>query len=81
MKPICVNVRKNSAIEEDCSTPGNSAWVKDEPVPEPADIGLEAGWNGYYYWFTVAATADGYDTAGLTPSADVVADEINFSHT
>tara|TARA_B110000285_G_C14922068_1_gene513094 strand:- start:431 stop:757 length:327 start_codon:yes stop_codon:yes gene_type:complete len=76
----CVNVRKNTGIEEPCSTPGNSAWVPDAPVPAPEDLGLEAGWNGYYYWFSNSATSDGYDTTGLKPSADVVTQEINFAN-
>ena len=52
----CVNVRKNTGIEEPCETPGNSAWVPDKPVPTPEEMGFEAGWNGYYYWFGKAAT-------------------------
>mgnify|MGYP006118397461 CR=1 FL=1 len=28
----CVNVRKDSGIEEPCNTGGNSAWDEDVPV-------------------------------------------------
>ena len=52
---VCVNVRKNTGIEEPCETPGNSAWVPDVPLPAPEALGYEPGWNGYYYWFGVSA--------------------------
>jgi hypothetical protein len=55
--------------------------VPDQPVPLPEDLNLEAGWNGFYYWMDKSATSDGYDTTGLKPSADVVAQEINFANT
>ena len=47
----CVNTRKNTGIDEQCETPGNSAWIEDVPLPTPEQMGYEAGWNGYYYWF------------------------------
>ena len=28
----CLNVRKDSGIEEPCNAPGNSAWEADKPV-------------------------------------------------
>ena len=76
----CVNVRKDSAIEEPCETAGNSAWVPDVPLLSPEEMGFEEGWNGRYYWMSKAATEDGYNTAVLKPSADVVAQEINFAN-
>ena len=75
----CVNVRKNTGIEEACETPGNSAWVPDVPLPTVEQMGYENGWNGYYYWFGTN-TSDGYDTTGKKPNADVVATEINFNN-
>ena len=57
----CVNVRKDSGIEEPCDTPGNSAWIPDEPLPSPEDLGLTAGWDGDYYFFSHGTNGDGYD--------------------
>ena len=28
----CINVRKDTGIEEPCNTPGNSAWDEDKPM-------------------------------------------------
>ena len=75
-----MNTRKNTGIDEACSEPGNSAWVPDVPVPTPAEMNYEEGWNGYYYWFGNWTGQDGYDTTGLKPSADVYTNEINFNN-
>ena len=84
MQNECVNVRKDSGIEEPCETPGNSAWVPDEPLPTPEDLGLTAGWDGDYYFFNTWANGDGYtalvDAPGRKPDVQAVTNEINYSN-
>ena len=36
---ICVNVRKDTGVEEPCDTVGNSAWDPDAPLADPLDLG------------------------------------------
>ena len=39
LENTCVNVRKDTGIEEPCDTIGNSAWDPDVPLADPLDLG------------------------------------------
>ena len=47
----CVNVRKDTGIEEACDAIGNSAWEPDAPLADPFELGWTKGFQGLY-WFS-----------------------------
>ena len=60
---ICVNVRKDTGVEEPCDTIGNSAWDPDAPLEDPLDLGWTIGFQGLY-WYSSKACKDGCSTEG-----------------
>ena len=64
----CINVRKDTGNEEPCNSPGNSAWEPDVQVQTAEELGLTKGFQGSYWFFNVASTADGYSLEGVEPS-------------
>lgn len=75
----CINVRKDTGIEEPCNTPGNSAWDPDAPIQTAAELGLSEGFVGTYWFFLHGCGHDGYNLDGVEPSlTDVVSKELMF---
>ena len=74
----CVNVRKDSGIEENCSAVGNSAWEPDVPLESPADLGWEPGFEALA-WFSAAPCKDGRPTAGK-PNYSSTRAKIDFTN-
>jgi hypothetical protein len=75
----CINVRKDTGIEEPCNTPGNSAWDEDKPIQTAAQLGLSEGFLGTYWMFPGWCGQDGYDTQGVEPTfKDIPTKEIMF---
>ena len=64
----CINVRKDSGIEEPCNAPGNSAWEADVPVQTAEDLGLTKGFMVTYWFFQTATGNAGYSLEGVEPS-------------
>ena len=59
----CVNVRKDTGVEEPCDTIGNSAWDPDTPLEDPLDLGWKIGFEGLY-WYSSKKCKDGCSTEG-----------------
>jgi hypothetical protein len=76
--PICVNVRKDTGIEEPCDTAGNSAWDPDAPLEDPIDLGWNNGFEALYWWSPTKCGADGCPTSGK-PDFVSVSDGINYT--
>ena len=74
----CVNVRKDSGIEENCDKVGNSAWEPDVPLETPADMGWEAGFE-MLAWYSHSPCKKGCPTAGA-PNYSSSKDKIDFTN-
>ena len=74
----CVNVRKDTGIEEPCETVGNSAWDPDVPLEEPADLGWTKGFEALYWFSETKCAKDGCSTGGK-PNFVTVNEKINFT--
>ena len=74
----CVNVRKDTGIEEPCDTVGNSAWDPDVPLANPLDLGWTKGFEALYWFSKTPCKKDGCATIG-TPSFVTVNESINFT--
>merc|ERR1712166_410793 len=59
----CVNVRKDTGIEENCNAVGNSAWEPAAPMEDPLDLGWVAGFEGLF-WYSKVDCKDGCATIG-----------------
>ena len=77
MDNTCVNVRKDTGIEEDCAAIGNSAWEPDAPLADPLDLGWKSGFEALY-WFSSAPCKDGCPTTGK-PNFVTTNEVINFT--
>ena len=76
----CINVRKDTGIEEPCNAPGNSAWEADVPVQTAEDLGLTKGFEGSYWFFPDYAGQEGYTLDGVEPNiSDLAIDTINLN--
>ena len=64
----CVNIRKDTGIEEPCNAPGNSAWEADRPVQTAEELGLTKGFLGTYWFFPEYTNSQGYSLEGVEPS-------------
>ena len=64
----CINVRKDSGIEEPCNAPGNSAWEADRPVQTAEELGLTQGFLGTYWFFPEFTNSQGYNLEGVEPA-------------
>ena len=79
MDNTCINVRKDTGIEEPCNTPGNSAWDEDRPLQSAAQLGLSEGFIGTYWMFQGHCGNNGYDTDGVDPTfTDLPTKEVMF---
>ena len=75
----CINVRKDTGIEEPCNTPGNSAWDEDKPIQSAAQLGLSEGFLGTYWMFPNHCGNDGFNTDGVDPTfRDIATKDIMF---
>ena len=77
----CLNVRKDTGIEEPCNAPGDSAWEADVPLQTAEELGLTKGFQGNYWFFNEKATADGFVLEGIEPTiAELPTLTVNFNN-
>merc|ERR1719263_605494 len=78
LQNTCVNVRKDTGIEEPCDTVGNSAWEPDAPLEDPLDKGWTKGFEGLYWFAKSPCNKEGCPTAGA-PDFVTTNEFINFT--
>ena len=80
LTPVCVNVRKDTGIEEPCDAVGNSAWDPDAPLEDPLDLGWKSGFEGLYWFSNSPCKGDaGCPTTG-NPDFSTTNQIINFGN-
>ena len=77
--PTCVNVRKDTGLEEACYTVGNSAWDPEAPLDDPMDMGWKNGWNAMYWYSKEKCTKGGCPMEG-DPNHVGSTETINFTN-
>lgn len=75
----CVNVRKDTMVEEACNTDGNSAWDPTIIVEDPADLGWKKGFKAMYWFSDKPCKATGCPMEG-DPGFVGTTDTINFTN-
>ena len=75
----CVNVRKDSGIEEDCAAVGNSAWEPDVPLESPYELGWEPGFESLAWFSKTPCSKEGCPIAG-PPNFSSTRAKIDFTN-